>query len=49
MKNEDSRFYKVSELLPDALNRLYETVKERKIKELLEKIKNEKFKENERI
>lgn len=47
MKNEDSRFYRVSELLPDALNRLYERVKDRKIKEMIEKMKNEEFNRNE--
>jgi hypothetical protein len=41
METKESRFYKVSELLPDALNRLYDRVKDRKVREMIEEYKNE--------
>ena len=42
MENENSKFKSVGELLPDALNRLYQRVKDRKLKEMIEKFKEEK-------
>ena len=48
MQDRDKEFKSVGELLPDALNRLYERVKDRKVKEMIEKYKNEKYKKNER-
>ncbi|HUD44918.1 MAG TPA: hypothetical protein VMR41_05215 [Patescibacteria group bacterium] len=49
MENENSKFKSVGEILPEALNRLYERVKDRKVRELIEQFKKEKYNKNERI